>query len=266
MQMVERNVAALAQLPRQQRTERHPFSAEEARAFIAAAEDDRLAALWRLAVTLGLRQGEVLGLRWGDVDLDGATLRVERSLQRIDGALVAKEPKTNRSRRTLALPRSLVAALRAHRDRQAFEATAAGGRWADSGYVFVTQVGTPIDPDNLSKRYKALLKAAGLRDQRFHDLRHAAATPLIAEGLPINVVSEMLGHAQTSTTINVYGHVLPLAQRHAAEAMERLLGWSWVASADALVCLGPFQAVGVVPRPHRVPPGPDTGGRESLLP
>jgi len=227
LQVVERNAAILAQPRRQERSGRATFSPEQARAFLAATEADRLAALWRLALTLGLRRGELLGLRWADVDLDAGTLRVERSLQRVDGRLVTKAPKTARSRRTLAVPSSLAAALQAHRDRQAFEAEEAAGkgrRWEDSGFVFVTPVGTPIDPDNLSKRYKALLKAAGLRDQRFHDLRHAAATLLIAEGLPINLVSEMLGHAQTSTTINVYSHALPLAQRHAAEAMERLLG------------------------------------------
>lgn len=225
--VVARNVVALTDPPRQVRQERSPFTVEEARSFIAAADGDRLSALWRLAVTLGLRRGEILGLRWEDVDLDAGTLRIARTLQRIDGRLVVKEPKTARSRRSLTLPKPAIASLRAHRDRQAFEAKEAADRkrrWEDSRFVFVTPVGTPIDPDNLSKHYKALLRASGLRDQRFHDLRHAAATLMIRDGLPVNEVSAVLGHSQTSTTLNVYSHVLPDAHRRVADALERILG------------------------------------------
>ncbi len=225
--VVARNVVDLTDPPRQVRAERHPFTAGEAKALLAAAEGDRLAAAWRLALTLGLRRGEILGLRWEDVDLGAATLRVARSLQRVDGVLAAKEPKTARSRRTLALPPSLVAALREHRDRQGLETKEAadrGRRWDGTGYVFVTPVGTPIDPDNFCKQFKNLLKAAELRDQRFHDLRHAAATLMIRDGLPVNEVSAVLGHSQTSTTLNIYSHVLPDAHERVAAAMERVLG------------------------------------------
>ena len=100
----------------------------------------------------------------------------------------------------------------------------AGPRWVDSGLVFTSTIGTPLEPRNVLRQFKAHLKTAGLPDQRFHDLRHCAATMLIAEGLPISVVSEMLGHSLTSTTMDVYAHVLPIAQRHAADMMERLLG------------------------------------------
>jgi integrase len=222
--VIARNVALLTDPPRQSATEREPFTAEEARALLAAAEGDRLAALYRLALTLGLRRGELLGLRWQDLDLDAPTLRVTRSLQRIGGAIVLKEPKTKRSRRTLSLPASAVAALRAHRDRQAWERKAAGGRWIESGMVFTTPIGTATDPDNLNKAYKALLARPGLRDQRFHDLRHTAATLMLRDGLPVHEVSAVLGHSQTSTTLNVYSHVLPGANDRAAAAMERLLG------------------------------------------
>lgn len=224
MGMLARNVAALTDSPRRHTIEREPFTAEEARALLAAAESDRLAALYRLALTLGLRRGELLGLRWADVDLDAGRLRVARTLQRVNGEIALKEPKTERSRRTLSLGPAAVAALRAHRDRQAWERKAAGDRWRDSGMVFTTTIGTTIDPDRLNKHYKALLARAGLREQRFHDLRHTAATLMLRDGLPVHEVSAVLGHSQTSTTLNVYAHVLPGAHVRAAAAMDRLLG------------------------------------------
>jgi integrase len=222
--VVARNVALLTDPPRHRAPEREPFTAEEARVLLAAAHDDRLAALYRLALSLGLRRGELLGLRWQDVDLDSGTLRVARSLQRVNGTITLKEPKTERSRRTLSLPPSSVTALRAHHDRQAWERKAAGGRWRESGMVFTTSIGTSIDPDRLTKEYKALQGRAGLRNQRFHDLRHTAATLMLRDGLPVHEVSAVLGHAQTSTTLNVYSHVLPGANERVATAMERLLG------------------------------------------
>ncbi len=136
-----------------------------------------------------------------------------------------KEPKTARSLRTLALSPSVVAALVAHRDRQEFERRRAGSRWHESGLVFTSTVGTALDARNLTREFRRHLAAAGLPDSlRFYDMRHAAASLLIADGLPITVVSAMLGHALTSTTLNVYAHVLPGADRITAEAMERLLG------------------------------------------
>jgi integrase len=224
MGVLARNVAALTDPPRRGAIEREPFTAEEARVLLAAAETDRLAALYRLALTLGLRRGELLGLRWGDMDLDAGRLRVTRTLQRVNGAIVSKEPKTERSRRTLSLGPAVVAALRAHRDRQAWERRAAGARWRESGHVFTTTIGTTIDPDRLNKHYKALLKRADLRDRRFHDLRHTAATLMLRDGLPVHEVSAVLGHSQTSTTLNVYSHVLPGGNDRAAAAMDRLLG------------------------------------------
>jgi integrase len=130
----------------------------------------------------------------------------------------------SRFRRILSLPASAISALRAHRDRQAWERKAASPRWRESGMVFTTSLGTAIDPDNLTKVYKAMLNRAGLRDQRFHDLRHAAATLMPRDGPPVHEVSAVLGHSQTSTTLNVYSHVLPGGNDRAAAAMDRLLG------------------------------------------
>ena len=117
-----------------------------------------------------------------------------------------------------------VATLRMHHDRQTWERRAAGARWRETGMVFTTSIGTPIDPDRLNKEYKALLIRAGLREQWFHNLRHTPATLMLRDGLPVHEVSTVLGHSQTSTTLNVYSHVLPGAHERAAAAMERLLG------------------------------------------
>ena len=167
-----------------------PFTVAEARALIAATETDRLGTVYRLALTLGLRQGEVLGLSWEDVDLDTGTLRVRRALQRVDGALILRDPKTEKSRRTLRLPAPLVTALRAHRDRQGFERAAAGSDWQACGLVFTTRLGTPIDPRNLLRSWHRLLADSGLERRAFHTTRHTAASLLIAEGVPMKVVQE----------------------------------------------------------------------------
>ena len=165
-----------------------------------------------------------VAVRWQDGDLDAGRLRVTRTLQCVNGEIVLKKFKTDQSRRTLALGPAAVAALRAHPDRQAWERKAAGARWRESGAVFTTSIGTTIDPDRLNKEYKALLVRASLRKQRFHDLRHAAATLMLRDGLPVYQVSAVLGHSQTSPTLNVYSHVLPGGNDRAAAAMDRLLG------------------------------------------
>jgi integrase len=240
--MVERNVAALVDAPPQVRVERKPLTADEARQLLDAARGDPNEAVYRLALTLGLRLGEALAVRWCDVNLDGGELRVARNLQRVKldqvrpehevvaggrrggSVLLLKVLKTRQSRRTLVLPPSLVEALRSQRDRQAFARSAAGDRWRDTDLVFTTPIGTAIDPDNLRKQWKSLLQKAGIRDQRFHDLRHAAASLMVADGVPMTAVSRVLGHSVTSTTMNLYAHAMPGAEREAAMAMERLLG------------------------------------------
>lgn len=217
------NPAALVEPPRQVAREVKPFVPSEVRALMTAVEDDRLAALFRLALTLGLRQGEVLGLRWEDVDLDGGTLRVRHALQRIDGVLTLKEPKSEKSKRTLRLPPSLVTALRAHHDRQAFDRATAGPRWVESRLVFATGTGTPLDPRNVIRSWHRLLNAHGLTRRPFHTCRHTAASLLLAEGVPLKVVQEVLGHSLLSTTADIYAHLTPAAFQEAADAMERAL-------------------------------------------
>lgn len=229
--LVHRNVAALVEPPRQVKHERTVFTPTEARRFLSVVEGDRLAGLYMVALALGLRQGEALGLRWQDVDLDARQLYVRVALQRIDGKLQLKEPKTEASQRTISLPDACVQALRAHRLRQIEDQLAAGAEWSNAyGLVFTTRDGTPLDPGNVYKRFKKLLRAAGLPDQRFHDLRHCCATLLIAQGVPVRFVMDLLGHTQMATTTDLYAHVLPAARADTAELMDVILGTQPVAA------------------------------------
>ena len=226
-ELVPRNVATLADPPRVQRFEVKPLSPEQARAFLEAARGDRLEALYSVAVPLGLRLGEALGLRWQDVDLETGTLRIAYQLQRLNGQWELVEPKTSRSRRTIAAPKATVAALRDHRKRQLEEKLLAGPDWQEHGLIFTTRIGTPLDRPNIVRRsFKLILKKAGLPDIRFHDLRHTAASLLLVQGVDPRVVMETLGHSQISLTMDTYSHVMPVLMRDAADKMDAILSGS----------------------------------------
>ncbi|HSH79967.1 MAG TPA: site-specific integrase [Herpetosiphonaceae bacterium] len=186
--------------------------------------NDPLEALYRVALSLGLRRGEALGLRWEDLDLERRTLRVAVSLGVVNGKLVLGEPKTATSRRTLELPAALVTALRVHRARQLEERLLAGSRWQETGFVFTSSVGTPIHPGNLLKAFHALLNRAGLPRVRFHDLRHSYASLLAAQGISARVAMEMLGHSDIRVTQNIYTHVFEEARHEVTDAISRALG------------------------------------------
>jgi integrase len=190
---------------------------------IAAAQAHRNAARWTVALAIGLRQSEALGLRWADVDLVNGTLTVRR-LHRVAGqGLVYEEPKAERSRRTLALPIQLVDALRAHRAAQLEERITAGSLWEDHDLVFAQANGRPIERKSDWQAWKALLHEAGVREIRLHDGRHTAATLLLSEGVHPRVVMEVLGHAQMRTTTDTYSHVMPALGRDAADRMGNAL-------------------------------------------
>jgi integrase len=224
--LVTRNVARLARPPRIPRRRVSPLSVEQVRTFVAAIAGDRLEALYLVALGVGLRQGEILGLRWSDVDLDGGTLTVRHALARIDGRLELVEPKSATSRRVVPLPGFVRDALVAHRRRQAAEPLSlrpdAPDPFAD--LVFMTTHGTPLDGITITRRFQRILADAGLPRQRFHDLRHACASLLLAQGVPARVVMETLGHSEISLTLNTYSHVMPSVGREAAERMDQLLG------------------------------------------
>jgi integrase len=222
--LVVRNAAALADSPRIERFDVRMLTPAEARQLLAAAENDRLAALYSVALALGLRQGEALGLSWEDIDFASRRLHVRHGLQRIAGELRLVEPKTRQSRRTIALPTVVIDALQHHKARQSQERRLAGTRWHETGLVFTSTIGTPIEVGNLRRSFWRLLDKACLPRMRFHDLRHSCASLLLVQGVPARVVMETLGHSNISITMDTYTHVLPELQRQAADAMDRALG------------------------------------------
>jgi integrase len=221
--LLPRNVAQLVQVPVACPDPVQPLDLDDARQLLETARGGRLYALWAVAIGVGLRRGEALALRWSDVDLDGGTLRVEQSVQRVDGKLRFAPPKTARSRRTIPLPSVCVAALRAHWAAQNAERLGAGLAWHDFGLVFTTSIGTPIEPRNLNRSFDALCARAGIRRLRVHDLRHTCASLLLAQGVAPRVVMEILGHSQIAVTMNIYSHVLPAVEREAADRMNAAL-------------------------------------------
>jgi integrase len=222
--LIGRNPVDAVDGPKVERYEIQPFSREEARQFLSAIRGDRLEALYSVALTMGLRQGEALGLRWQDVDLELGYLHVRKQLQRFDGQFQLVEPKTPRSRRMIALPGSIVTSLREHKDRQRDERQAAGERWQDSNLVFTTDRGRPLDGTVVSHTFHRVLDRACLPQRRFHDLRHSCATLLLVQGVSPRVVMDVLGHSQIALTMNTYTHVLPELRREAADRMEALIG------------------------------------------
>ncbi len=221
--IASRNVAKLVDPPRVTRHEIRPLTPDQAHRLLEAAVGDRLDALYVTALGTGLRQGELLGLRWEDVDLEGRRLQVRHSLARVDGKLKLLEPKTERSRRIVVLPEVVVAALRAHRTRQRMERLVAGSHWVDSGHVFATTIGTPIEAAAVTRAFQRALARAGLPHSRFHDLRHAAATFLLAQGFTLEDVKNLLGHSSIVLTSNTYGHVLEGRQQQVAAGMDAAL-------------------------------------------
>ena len=203
---------------------------EECAAFLEASRGERLEALYVLAVHCGLREGELLTLRWEDADLEAAkpALLVRRTLTRGEdgrGWVVGGSTKSGKGRR-VRLTQGAVAALKQHRKRQLEERMRLAGLWQDHGLVFHNELGSLFNPSNLRNRsFKRTKARSGVReDLRFHDLRHTCATLLLREGVNAKVVSEMLGHASITITLNTYAHVLPDMQDSAAEAMEAALG------------------------------------------
>lgn len=171
-----------------------------------------------------MRQGELLALKWDDVDLERGVLRVRRTITRLNGTFALGEPKTPKSRRSVKLTGLAVEALRAHLSRQLEEIDKTGSLYGDQGLVFATEAGTLVNPTNLRQRsFAKLLKRAKLPEIRFHDLRHTCATLLLVRNVNPKIVSEMLGHSSISITLDTYSHVLPDMQDSAARALEEAL-------------------------------------------
>jgi len=221
--VVPRNVAALASPPRTTHHEGKPFTPEEARVFLEAIREHRHEALFIVALTMGLRFGEALALQWRDIDTDAGTLSVRFQLQRQDGKLSLVETKTEKSRRTLPMPAIVADAIRRHHERQHFARRLVGARWQETGFVFTTKFGTPLDQRRVLIAFKDVLTKANLADRRFHDLRGSAATLMLMQGVDLLTISRQLGHSTIATTAAAYAHVLPALQREAASKMDALL-------------------------------------------
>ena len=219
-----RNVAAIAASPPVRRPEMRALSAGELRALFAALEDERLRPLFITAATLGLRIGEIIALRWSDVDIGRRALTVRRTGARIGGEYVEGAPKSARSRRTISLPASIVALLRAQRAAVGEEKLRLGAAWQDGGRVFPGEGGGPLGRTTIRKSLDRALKRAGLPHVRVHDLRHTAATALLRAGGSLRDVQEMLGHSSYALTADVYAHVLDDQRRATAERIEQAMG------------------------------------------
>jgi integrase len=217
---VARNVKTTAPRP----TRFRPFTAAEARQFLDAARADRLQALYELALRTGLRKGELLGLHWEDLDLTAGTASIRRSLQRTrTGGLTHLPTKTRASERRIALPTECLHSLKEHKERQDMERQAVGSGWKGGCLVFTTPTGGPLDPANLTRRFRSFLDRAGLRRIRFHDLRHSTATLLLEQGVDLVVIKELLGHAHIGVTAGVYAHVRLRLQRQAIDTLGNAL-------------------------------------------
>jgi len=221
--LISSNVCRQVEIAPERTPTRPVYDGKRLAAFLGHVADDRLAVLWRLYAVAGLRRGEALALTWSTVDLDGGTIRIERSLGIVNGRLAWGPPKSDSGRRTVALDSTTVSILRSHRARQNAEKLALGAGYVDDDLVFAREDGAALRPEWVSKRFHALTDAAGLPRIHLHDLRHSAASMALVAGVPMKVVSENLGHSTLAVTANVYSHVTTELAKDSAERVAAVL-------------------------------------------
>ncbi len=223
--LVQRNAADFADPPKVSSAGREmlTWNAEELRTFLEHIAGERLHAAYLLAATTGMRRGEVLGLRWRDVDLDAARLSVRQSIVSVAYEIKITEPKTARSRRSIALDQRTVAALRSWRKLQLEDRMLLGDDYENSGLVFTAESGRYIHPDRFTQLFDRFVNDSDVRRIRLHDLRHTHATLALAAGVHPKVVSERLGHATVAFTLDVYSHAVPALQQDAADRVASLV-------------------------------------------
>lgn len=217
-ELIARNPAASADPPKlraSQRVEFSTWSADELRGFLEFVRNDRLYPLWLLLATTGMRRGEVLGLRWCDVDLERGEAAVRQTVISLNYVIALSEPKTAKGRRVVALDEHTVSGLRAYKKEKAPA--------AEADLLFSYRTGTPLNPIDISKGFVKLGREAGLRRIRLHDLRHTHATLALQAGIHPKIVSERLGHSTVAFTLDVYSHAIPHLQKEAASQIASLL-------------------------------------------
>jgi len=221
--LVSRNAAAAAKAPAVVDKEQSTWMPVELNTFLSSVADHRLFAAFVLSATTGMRRGELLGLRWREVDLDSGRVSIVRTITTVNGQPIETSTKTNKSRRRVALDTATVEVLRAHREREEVEQKAAGSAWHETGLVFTREDGSAIHPDRFSRWFSRLVELAGVPHIRLHDLRHTHATLALEAGVHPKVVSERLGHATVGITLDLYSHVSPAMDEDAAERIAGLL-------------------------------------------
>lgn len=219
--LATRNVATLVDAPRRTFIDVSTWSLDQVSTFFRASDGHDLTALWRLALLTGMRRGELLGLKWEDVDLERGVLAVRRTMSRGKGGTwELGQPKTASGRRAIALPGSCITTLRRHRARQNAQRLQLGEMWRDDGFIFTGRAGGSLHGNSLVNAFKSLIQESDLPAIRFHDLRHTSATLLLTQGVHPKIVQERLGHADITMTLNRYSHVTPDMQRLAADALD----------------------------------------------
>ncbi len=218
------NPAHGAALPKYQHAEMQVLDESQVTQFLVAAHGSHYEALYYLAINTGMREGELFGLRWPDLHWNTGVLIYSRQVQSVPGkGKIFVEPKTTAGRRPVKLGEGVLQKLRIHKEQQAQQKAFAGSRWKENDLVFPTRIGTPEDPGNLRKDFLKILEKAGLPKIRFHDLRHTAASIMLNRGVPALVVSKRLGHANPSTTLNIYAHLYTESQDEPARIMDEIL-------------------------------------------
>lgn len=226
--MLSRNVARLVQLRATDDRKVRSFTRGEAMRFLKTAETTRLYVLWAVALSMGLRRGEALGLQWSDIDLDAERITIRRALHRVDGQLKLENVKTEGSVAVLPLPKPLVPILTNHRRWQLEERLAAGSAWRNTGLVFTTPLGGALEPRNVNRMFHSPCKKADVPQLRVHDLRHSCATLLFTMGVQPATVQKILRHSSITVTTGTYVEVIEAVQRDALDSMGSLFGASGI--------------------------------------
>ncbi len=222
--LIGRNPVDAVTKPKRKSKEIKTLDENQARTFLSVAADTRYEAMYWMAITTGMRQGELLGLKWSDLDWRNRQIQVQRQVQLVPGeGYVFSAPKSNAGKRTIVLSGEMIEKLRKHLEFQNTERSFTGDQWKENDLIFASSVGTPMGHRPLTEKFKGFLKQAGLPDMRFHDLRHTAATLMLKQGVHPKIVQERLGHSNITMTLNTYSHVLPSMQEEMADKLDGLL-------------------------------------------